>query len=1368
MCADLWGEIWGDRHTQLYGRQGQRQHGVDIKGVDCKGKQCGAQCKGKKNWPPSTLTTEEIDNEVAEAEKFYPPLNEFILLTTAPNDVSAQDHVAALNSDQNSSIGFRVEVYSWDEIRRRLSTYPALLRKHYPGNFRKPITAEVFDREAENRLNRIISARYFGGFDTEHEALQLSEQLTNGDLLDASLSKRMVCLAWCARLLSVSNRDAARSILSSAKSLGKCDEIVIADGFLTAAEGKTSDALASLNDIDTPDSRSAAFIVQHIYVGPKDAIRWSAEAGYGWKDYDNEGRTRLLLAASEVANWNLSEACLEKLASSTESLSPTLAYVAARACLQLALPEEIRASLNHFPPIFAAEFRLSSTAGADDYRDQAIKLYQIASKELRIIGLVDCAMIQEDFELWLRLSATNSRGDAKVELREQLRDKALRMRRAPLALYFGVEIDRDKLQKELDQEVARRGGGGIETGCTALAIVLTASSNQSALLAFRKRRATIENAFSEESLTGFEIKLLVKSEMGVEARHLLDNNRDLLGDDKVGDLDRIIKVAEGADPLVLLKTQYEEDGSLQTLAQLVDELFRSQAWETCHRYSAELFKRTKSFDDAMRYVRVLTETNRFSDAVGFFDEYNNLLEYADLRKVFSWSLYEIGEVVRSIEVAEGMLSNDDDPELTGLLTKAYITKGDWEKLPQQIESSWDKCDQLSAQELLQAANLAQITGHSREKQLVKAAVSKSDTDGFAFAGAYYLATKGGWEEDDEVASWLQMAISLSDDSGPMYRADLRDIIEKQLDWNEHATRIVDTFRASQCPIFEAAKALNRHLVDFTLSRSEGNRSEGKRANVLAIPSFSGKRQAILVEEGEVGLDATSLMTLQSLDMLNAVFEHFDEVKLPHSTMGWLLEEVSEVRYHQPSRIERAEALCQLILEERVKVCTAHPFRVTELSREIGDELAVLVGNADIDRSECGKAFVIRGFPILKVGSQGDEIANMSGWDHLLVSTSIAVKFLHEQGQISNARRDAALEYLALQETSWPEEYELSSGSNCYLDDLTISHLQHLNLLDCFCDSGVNVRISEATRSDARALRKHKQHLAKVESSLGELRQKLSREISDGRVVVLANDGGDDRSDDDRRLWSQPTISVFGSMTAPDAIVVDDRFFNRQVTANRTHGRSKVYSTLDILKTLQVRNKIGDDDYFDALNDLRQRGHLFVPLEIEELRRYVSEAEINEGRLWVGRALLQIKAYYLYARFSECLTVPDDIQWLLHSKRVINDIIREQWEGNNDLEFARAMSIWLFDLVDLRLWTSVNGLTNRNSGVEIFRISNITNIVGLLAAPIGTSKKEREAYLNWLEEEIIHPLKIRHPEIFRQIVGYSQELMADMLSALSEC
>lgn len=56
---------------------GQRQHGVDIRGQLPGGGIAGVQCKRKRQWPVSELTTNDIDDEVSEALSFEPSLSKF-------------------------------------------------------------------------------------------------------------------------------------------------------------------------------------------------------------------------------------------------------------------------------------------------------------------------------------------------------------------------------------------------------------------------------------------------------------------------------------------------------------------------------------------------------------------------------------------------------------------------------------------------------------------------------------------------------------------------------------------------------------------------------------------------------------------------------------------------------------------------------------------------------------------------------------------------------------------------------------------------------------------------------------------------------------------------------------------------------------------------------------------------------------------------------------------------------------------------------------------------------------------------------------------------------------------------------------------
>lgn len=135
LCADLWQEIFESPNTELNGRTGQPQKGVDISGL--KGdseKWFGVQCKGKdgRYGDHHQVTETELIAEVEKAKKFTPKISHFILATTAPNDVKIQE-VARRLTTKNIELGlFIVQVKSWDEIHREFTKFKNLIRKYYP------------------------------------------------------------------------------------------------------------------------------------------------------------------------------------------------------------------------------------------------------------------------------------------------------------------------------------------------------------------------------------------------------------------------------------------------------------------------------------------------------------------------------------------------------------------------------------------------------------------------------------------------------------------------------------------------------------------------------------------------------------------------------------------------------------------------------------------------------------------------------------------------------------------------------------------------------------------------------------------------------------------------------------------------------------------------------------------------------------------------------------------------------------------------------------------------------------------------------------------------------------------------------------
>jgi len=134
LCADLWQEIWNDPDTQMNGRTGQPQHGVDVFGrTNGTGSYQGVQCKGKNGAYGQAVTKKELKDEVEKAKEFEPPIEHFILATTAPNDVAIQEVARELTTAHEKAGLFPVVVYAWDEIERKLGSYPKVLQKHWPG-----------------------------------------------------------------------------------------------------------------------------------------------------------------------------------------------------------------------------------------------------------------------------------------------------------------------------------------------------------------------------------------------------------------------------------------------------------------------------------------------------------------------------------------------------------------------------------------------------------------------------------------------------------------------------------------------------------------------------------------------------------------------------------------------------------------------------------------------------------------------------------------------------------------------------------------------------------------------------------------------------------------------------------------------------------------------------------------------------------------------------------------------------------------------------------------------------------------------------------------------------------------------------------
>lgn len=121
---ELFKLILGDPQGQLHGTSGQKQLGVDFFGYRNKdiNQPVGVQCK-EKSWKKK-VTVANLRAEVKEAQKFTPTLSEFILVTTAPDDVKIQKEAREIEKElATSGTPFRVTVWGWDTIQDEILKY---------------------------------------------------------------------------------------------------------------------------------------------------------------------------------------------------------------------------------------------------------------------------------------------------------------------------------------------------------------------------------------------------------------------------------------------------------------------------------------------------------------------------------------------------------------------------------------------------------------------------------------------------------------------------------------------------------------------------------------------------------------------------------------------------------------------------------------------------------------------------------------------------------------------------------------------------------------------------------------------------------------------------------------------------------------------------------------------------------------------------------------------------------------------------------------------------------------------------------------------------------------------------------------------
>ncbi|WP_426205805.1 esterase/lipase family protein [Pseudomonas sp. TWP3-1] len=1209
-------------------------------------------------------------------------------------------------------------------------------------------TSKIVDNEACERLEIIAKSRLFLEYESGLESKKLAESLRLGDLSGVSVPIKTRVFSWCARFISVSDIEYARDLIDEVSSTDAIDETKITKAFIAGQTGDLLSALALLDDLKTPTSRSAALILMRNIRGASEALKWTEDSEVCLGDLDSDGKFFLVQSLVECDCWDEALKLVERLSEEDHLSTPALAYLSAIVYLAQAVPAELRALVYQTPPFEARTFPLAGDQQALQFRRKSLSYFEGVARSAASLNLNSMAEIASDSALWLALRDVQRYELARRELEQSMSDRGASLRRLPLAMQFGLNIDVPAVEREIERRTALSGGKSSDAAVARFALAFKQNSPRAVASYIDRHRSQLIGHLNYKTVAFLEIEMLIRSGQKTAAEERL---REVI-EAGVSDLERkrierLVFEASDSDLISQRVALYESSKSITDLHNVVSLLEEQQDWGGLVNYASEIFVLTRDIKDAQRYARALYNAGKVDEALGFCTEYSIFLEQSEeLQRIRCWSLYEKGRFVEARDALHQLKKRFNEDEQRSLTISIAVASGDWDSLQVNVEEEWRTRETRSAMDLIRAAKLAQLIASPRLKELVFEAARKGEGDPQILIACYGISTECGWEEGDLAFGWMQTASELSDKDGPVLKMSLQEVMDRQPDWEEQTGQAYKKMVEGDIPIFVAARLHNKNLLNFYLALALNNLDQVDARKRSVIFSFSGSRPTVTVTPDRIAMDVTALLTLELIGVLDSVLSSFSVVMIAHGTLKWLFDERRSLSFHQPSKVREAHELKQLIAAGTIKHFETTMKASTAISSEVGEGLASMLAVAsDGLSSTVPQRLVVHPGPVHRIGSLVMEEADLSDFSACLCNCQAVIEKLIERGVLTAAEAQVAKDFLSPREHTWPQSPVIADSAHLYLDDLAVSYFQHLKLLPKLSRSGLTVYVSPREVSESDELISYEKQALVSISVLENLRLRIRDGIVSGRIVV-GSLSRDSETEDEKSMRDHPCLDVLKLINVVDAIVSDDRYINKFLAFEQSGVSHHVLTTVDILYNLSSRGVLTDIEVSELKTQLRRMGMALVPVDAFELKHHLLQSKIVDGQVIENAGLKALRESVLRIAMSDILQLPKEFPWLHGIFQESYNAMRELWYEGAELSISIARSNWLFNLLDIRKWShrfSVAGLDVKSQFEA--------QLMALMVVPNHQSSFVRKNYSDWLEGRILRQLKEEDPVLFSSLI-----------------
>lgn len=597
--------------------------------------------------------------------------------------------------------------------------------------------------------------------------------------------------------------------------------------------------------------------------------------------------------------------------------------------------------------------------------------------------------------------------------------------------------------------------------------------------------------------------------------------------------------------------------------------------------------------------------------------------------------------------------------------------------------------------------------------------------------------------------WFQKALELSGPEGPVQQFELKELLDKQVEWNAHSKIVNDGIASGKLPLVVAAPAVRTTIVDVVLGNLVRNLVIADPRRRAALPLFTGRRAPTVVgNHGRVAFDITSLLVLGWLGVLEKVFGLFDQIVVPANALQELFEGRRRIRQFQKSRFRRASHLRDLLVKKiKVIECSAATNK-DELSEALGADLAALIRAA-----EKANGIVVRPAPVLGIVDGNQVERPLGDVSKYVADTHSLLKVLAEAGLVDERKESTAKRYLSVQDKGWETPAIPNRDRTIYLDDVGIAYLQALDLLDTVVNYFPDVYIASSTADEATSLGDTERRNEECVRTIDEIRGCIRKTFENGKLVF----GARHQPGEEDEGKTSSTMNLLHDLSSTSLAVFDDRALNHEIFATDPKGsQTRVATTLDLLEELRGRKAIDGSEWLSLRHKLRTGGASLMPVTEEEIQLSVQRTTRFESAEF--RA---IRESISLARVKGLPRFPAEVPWFVTISMAMKNGVMKIWKSEED--FSRAanqasaiLDVWPKPLDWMALW---EGEPPQEWANAVF-----TSTTAGLALPVEIQNQAaRDAYQKWLRQKVLEPLRARDPLLYQMIVGQVQKFVVSAAS-----